>query len=284
VTLLLGRADDPSDRTDRLTLPAMLRIDVTTGFEHRVLAAAQQLVHEGLPALQDRGITLTGLTWKIMGEPRDIDHAELPGYLDTLAADPPLVRPPDSSGDLPAAARERDAALRRLDVLRREVRKRALRALLDDQLGADPQEAADILEPVLIRLGLGALPRAHQFAVVADLTMRVPADSADHAFATADAIMRVFVERCERTWRWQRSGCPLTGSPPAEGDHWLVPWRLEYTTSVRGHLDPAAATAAADAVLRAALATALGAAGHQLTVTATSRGFGIDPYANPRTD
>jgi hypothetical protein len=42
----------------------------------------------------------------------------------------------------------------------------------DDEIGADLWEAADILEPVLFRLRLGAMPRAHQFTV-ADLTVRV---------------------------------------------------------------------------------------------------------------
>ena len=172
----------------------------------------------------------------------------------------------------------------RLDVLRRRVRERVLRALRDEEIGTDLQEAADILEPVMIRLGLGALPRAHQVTVVADLAVRVAADSADHAFDAAYDVMKVFVDSSDRTWRWQRSGCTLTALPPSDGDQWLLPWRLEYTTPVRGHLAADEATAAAEAALRAALSTALGAAGHEVTVTATCRGFGVDLDGEPGTD
>jgi hypothetical protein len=248
-----------------------------------VLAAARQLVHDAQPALADSGITLTDLAWSTVGEPVDLDAAGLLDYVGT-PPEPPPVRLPERSTDLGTATRDRDTAIRLLDMLRRRVRARALRVVLDNEIGADLQEAADILEPILIRLGLGALPRAHQVTVTADLTLRVPADTADRAFATAYDVMHVFVERSDRAWRWQRSGCTRTASPPSDGGHWLVPWRLAYTTPVRGHLDPAAATAAAEAALRTALATTLGAAIPDVTVTATSHGFGIDPYANPRTD
>ena len=218
-----------------------------------------------------------------MGEPLDLDAAGLLAYVGT-PTEPPSVRLPEGSTDLGTATRDRDTATRLLDMLRRRVRARALRAVLDNEIGADLQEAADILEPILIRLGLGALPRAHQVTVTADPTLRVPADTADRAFATAYDVMRVLVERSDRAWRWQRSGCPRTASPPSDSGHWLVPWRLEYATPVRGHLDPADAIAAAEAALRSALATALGAVTHDVTVTATSHGLGIDPYADPRTD
>jgi hypothetical protein len=263
-------------------VPAILRIAVTTGDEEPVLPAVQQLVDEGVPALTATGITLTGLAWSVMGEPSDLDRADLLRHARTPADIPP-VRLPEASADLGAATHERDGATRRLDVLRRQVQERAIRALLDDEIGSDMQEAGDTLEPVLIRLGLGGLPRAHQVAVTVDLTLPGPADTADHALGTAYDLMRVFVKRSDRAWRWNRSGSTLAASPPRDDDHWLVPWQLEYTTAVRGHLDTVDATAAAEASVRAALSSAVGGAGHDVTVTATSRSFGIDPYANPST-
>jgi hypothetical protein len=263
-------------------MPAMLRVEVTTGDQDPVLVAAQHWIQEGLPALTGSGITLTDLAWTLLGEPRELDGADLLGYLDTPAEPPPI--PVRNNADLSTATRDRDAVVGRLDVLRRRVRGRVLRALRDDEIGADLREAADILEPVMIRLGLGALPCAHQVTVVADLRLRVSADSADHAVAAGYDVMRVFVDRSDRTWRWQRSGCTLTASSPSDGDQWVVPWRLEYRTPVRGHPAAEDATAAAEAALRAALSTALGAAGHEVTVTATCTSFGVDLDAEPSTD
>lgn len=113
-----------------------------------------------MPALTDAGITLTNLCWSAIGDPQDLDRADLLAYART-PADTPAVMLPESGADLSAATRARDVAAHRLDTLRRQVRARAIRAVRDDEIGSDVRVTGGMLDRILIRLGLGALPRAH---------------------------------------------------------------------------------------------------------------------------
>ncbi|MBM0240521.1 hypothetical protein JNW88_31770 [Micromonospora sp. ATA32] len=74
---------------------------------------------------------------------------------------------------LAAATAARDAAMQALNGLRRSIRARAIRALVDDEFGGIYQHAAQRVNQFLVDLRLDPLPRAHHVTVTADLTLPV---------------------------------------------------------------------------------------------------------------
>lgn len=266
-----------------VTAPVILQFPTTASYEQQAIPAAQTLLAEHRSALRDATITLTDLSWTVTTGPDDLDRARLLEHADQPALRPPLAAPASIAG-LAAARRARDEARHRLDWLERQIRERAIHAVLDDILADDFATGSQEIDRILQRLGLDGLPRAHQLAVTADLTLHVAADDADQAYRTVGSAMSTFVARFDTFGSWTRSGFTDGGAPRPGQGRWRIGWHLEYLTAVRGHLTTAGASAAAEQHLRSALAPLLHGGDQDLTITATLHSFGIDPNLNPDTD
>lgn len=272
----------PDPRQYRITVQVTVQTWVTATRDARAVGAAAAIVEGHLPALADAGISLTGLRWQGADGPDDVP-------LDDIGTD---VRPEAGAvqltdvDDLSDATAARDAAVQSLAALRRSVRVRAIRALVDDEIGSCYQRTAERVSQFLADLGLAGLPRAHHVTVVADVTLRLPAGTASKACdAARDTLRAATTDSPDETRPWTAYGWTVLEYATADQDGWRVPWRHEYEMWLRGHATSADATAAAEVLVRADLTRALTDVEHTLfAVTASVEGAGVDLYLDPDRD
>lgn len=284
VTPAANGNDQSGPQQYRITVQVTLQTWVTATREADAYEAARAIIEGHLPALADAGITVTGLTWQAADGPDDVPQ-------DDIDAD---ARPVDRAAqsteladDLTTATAARDAAVQTLADLRRSIRARAIRALIDDEFGGIYQHTAERVDRFLVDLGLDGLPRAHHVTVVADLTLPVGAGTAQEACDAARDLMRAATTSSspDETRPWTAYGWTTPEYATADQDGWRIPWRHEYEMRLRGHITSDDATAAAEALARADLTRALpGIDHHLITVTASVESVGIDLYLDPDRD
>ncbi|MEU1687887.1 hypothetical protein [Micromonospora sp. NPDC005707] len=272
----------PDPRRYRITVQVTVQTWVTTTREAQALGAAATIVESHLPALADAGISLTGLRWQGTDGPDDLP-------VDDIATEaPPVSGAVQLTGvdDLPAATAARDAAMQDLGALRRSIRARAIRALVDDEIGGCYQRTAERVSEFLVDLGLAGLPRAHHVTVVADVTLRLAAGTVPEACDAARDVMRtITTDSPDEARPWTAYGWAVPEHATVDQDGWRVPWRHEYDMWLRGHATSADATAAAEVLVRNDLTRALADVEHTpITLTANVEGAGVDLYLDPDRD
>ncbi|WP_143728155.1 hypothetical protein [Micromonospora cremea] len=274
--------DEPGPHRYRVTVQVTLQTWATATREADARDAARTTMDTHLQELADPSITLTRLTWQTADSP---DEAP-PDDIDTDAQ--PLVGAVNLTDvdRLTAATAARDAAVQALTGLRRSIRVRAIRALVDDEFGGIYQHAAQRVDQFLVDLGLDPLPRAHHVTVIADLTLPVGDGTARDACDAARHRMRtVTASSPDQARPWTAYGWTLPAHATVDQDGWRIPWQHEYEMWLRGHSTPADATTAAEALVRADLSRALVGINHHLvTVTATVESRGIDLHLHPDSD
>ncbi|MBQ1010302.1 hypothetical protein KBX53_04960 [Micromonospora sp. M51] len=235
-----------------------------------------------LRALAEAGITLSTPIWQCTDSPDEATPDPV-----GIDAQPVGGAVPQAHGDELAAARSaRDAAVQALAGLRRSIRARAIRALVDDEFGGVHQHAAQRVNQFLVDLGLDPLPQAHHIAVIADLTLPVGDGTARDAGDAARHRMRpVTTINPDEARPWTAYGWSIPENATVGPDGWRIHWRHEYEMWLRGHDTSADATTAAEALVRADLTRALAGTDQCLvTVTASVESQGIDFYLDPDSD
>ncbi|MEU5943470.1 hypothetical protein ABZ807_30890 [Micromonospora sp. NPDC047548] len=282
VTPAPNGTDRPGPQQCRITVQVTLHTWVTATREADAYDAARTMVEGHLPALAAAGITLTGLTWQAADSSDDVPVDDVDTAMPPVAG----VMQLSDADDLAAATVARDAAIKSLAGLRRSIRARAIRALVDDEIGGSYQRTAERVDRFLVDLGLDRLPRAHHVTVVAELTLPVGAGTARDACDAARNMMRAATSSGpDETRPWTAYGWTIPEYATVDQDCWRIPWRHEYEMWRRGHATSADATATAEALVRADLARALPGIDHRLiTVTATVETAGIDLYLDPDRD
>ncbi|MGC3862325.1 hypothetical protein ACPSM1_19305 [Micromonospora chersina] len=272
----------PDPRRYRITVQVTVQTWVTATREAQALRAAAAIVESHLPALADAGITLTGLRWQGTDGPDDLPVEDIATEARPEAGTVQLT----DADDLPAATAARDAAVQALAALRRSIRARAIRALVDDEIGGCYQRTAERVSQFLVDLGLASLPRAHHVTVVADVTLRLAAGTASEACdAARDRMRAATTDSPDQARPWTAYGWTIPEYATVDQDGWRVPWRHEYDMWLRGHATSADATAAAEVLVRADLTRALADVEQtSITLTATVEGAGIDLYLDPDRD
>ncbi|MER5337979.1 hypothetical protein [Micromonospora sp. NPDC002717] len=284
VTPVPNGNDQPGPQRYRITVQVTLQTWVTATWEADAYEAARAIVEGHLPALADAGISLTGLTWQAANGPDDIPQDDIDADTRTVNRAAQLTELAD---DITAATAARDAAVQILADLRRSIRARAIRALIDDEFGGIYQHTAERVDRFLADLGLDRLPRAHHVTVVADLTLPVSVDTAREACDAARDVMRAATTSGspDETRPWTAYGWTTPEYATGDQDGWRIPWRHEYEMRLRGHSTSDDAAAAAEALARADLTRALPGIDHALiTVTASVESVGIDLYLDPDRD
>jgi len=275
---LIPDADDyPEAHPYRITVQVTLRTTVTVTSQAAAINRAQTMVTSRLPELVAADITLIGLTWEVYDGPADLLQDA-----DTDARDT-TVRRSDGGDDLAAATAARDAATEALADLRRKIRRRAIHALVDDEIGGDYQDTAERVEQFLRGLGLAGLPRAHHVRATVDL--RVRAATREQAYRAVGDIGQTITVSPDEPKPWTAYGWPSADSRLLEDGRWQMSCQCEYEMWLRGHATPADASLAAEASVRADLTKALAGVDHDpAAVTATCESFGIDVDLDPNTD
>ncbi|MET7808566.1 hypothetical protein [Micromonospora chersina] len=272
----------PDPRRYHIAVQVTVQTWVTATREAQALRAAAAIVESHLPALADAGLALTGLRWQGAHGPDDVplDDIGTNGWPEAGA-----VQLTDAD-DLPAATAARDAAMQDLAALRRTIRTRAIRALVDDEIGGCYQRTAERVNQFLADLGLAGLPRAHHVTVVADVTLRLLAGTASEACdAARDTMRTATTDSPDQARPWTAYGWTIPEHATVDQDGWRVPWRHEYDMWLRGHATSADATATAEGLVHADLTRALADVDHtSITLTATVEGAGIDLYLDPDRD
>ncbi|MGC5332831.1 hypothetical protein [Micromonospora sp. DT62] len=281
VTPVPSESDQPGPQQYRITVQVRLQTWATATRETDAHETARAIVESRLPALADADITVTGLTWQAPGGLDDVPR----GDVDARPADGPAEWT-GLADDLHTATATRDAAVQALADLRRSIRTRAIRALIDDEFGGIYQHMAERVEGFLVDLGLDRLPRAHQVTVTADLTLPAgPGTVQDACDAARDVIRAATSGSPDETRPWTAYGWALPEYATVDQDGWRMPCRYEYEMRLRGHATADEATATAEALVRAAMARALPDFDHHLiTVTASVESVGVDLYLNPDLD
>lgn len=273
--------DQPGPQEYRITAQVTLHTWVTATREADAYEAARAILEGHLRVLADAGITVTGLTWQTAHGPDDVPHDDVDA--DTRSVDG-AAQLTDLAGDLTAATAARDAAVQALADLRRRIRARAIRALIDDEIGGIYQHTAERIDRFLVDLGLDGLPRAHHVTVVADLTLLAGAGTVREACDAARDVMRAATTSSpDETRPWTAYGWTTPEYATCDHDGWRIPWRHEYEMQLRGHATSDDATAAAEALARADLTRALPGI-DLVTVTAAVENVGIDLYLDPERD
>ncbi|MFF0371954.1 hypothetical protein [Micromonospora sp. NPDC005087] len=274
--------DEPGPHRYRITVQFTLHTWATATRQAEARDAARTTMDHQLQALAEAGITLTRLTWQTADSPDeappddiDTDARHLVGAVNLTDVD-----------RLTAATAARDAAVQALTGLRRSIRARAIRALVDDEFGGIYQHAAQRVDQFLVDLGLDPLPQAHHITVVADLTLPVGDGTARDACDAARHTMRtVTTSSPDQARPWTAYGWTIPEYATVDQDGWRIPWQHEYEMWLRGHATPADASTAAEALVRADLTRALAGIDHHLvTVTATVESLGIDLHLDPDSD
>ncbi|GAB3864254.1 hypothetical protein GCM10029963_74370 [Micromonospora andamanensis] len=261
----------------RLTVRVDLQTWATATRAVDAQVAAQAAVQRQLPVLAAAGIMLTGLTWHAVDSADD-------GATDTGSG--ARTAGDQLDDDLAAAIAARDGAFDALASLRRRIRSRAIRALVDDEFGGSSHHVAPRVDGFLTGLGLDALPRAHHVIAVADLVLLVAADTAEQACeAVRDTMRVVTTDGSDETRSWCAYGWTDREHASVDRGRWRVPWRHEYEIRLRDQATSADAAAAAELRVEADLTRALTGVDHQLiTVTATVETAGIDLCLDPDRD
>ncbi|MBQ0906773.1 hypothetical protein [Micromonospora sp. U21] len=274
--------DEPGPQRYCITVQVMLQTWATAAREADARDAARTTMDTHLRALAQAGITLTRLTWPTADSP---DEAS-PDDIDTDAR--PLAGAVNLTDvdRLAAATAARDTAVKALTDLRRSIRARAIRALVDDEFGGIYQHAAQRVNQFLVDLGFDPLPQAHQVTVIADLTLPVGDGTARDACDAARHRMRaVTTSNPDEARPWTAYGWTIPENATVDQDGWRMPWQHEYEMWLRGHDTPADATTTAEALVRADLTRALAGIDHHLvTVSASVESHGTDFHLDPDTD
>ncbi|WP_328853254.1 hypothetical protein OG994_12025 [Micromonospora globbae] len=267
----------------RITVQATLRTWVTAARQADAYAAARAIVEGHRSALADAGITLTRLTWQAADAADTVPQDAVDAGAQPEAGVAPLVELAD---DLTAATAARDAAVQALTDLRRRIRSRAIRALVDDEIGGVYQHTARRVDRFLVDLGLDGLPRAHHVTVVADLMLPVTGETAgDACDAARDVMGAATTSSPDETRPWTAYGGTIPEYATRGQGGWRIPWRHEYDMWLRGHATSDDATAAARVLAGADLTRALAGLGDVLiTVAATAADAEIDLYLDPDRD
>ncbi|MGW5672037.1 hypothetical protein [Micromonospora sp. NPDC003776] len=281
VTAVTCGNEQPGPQPYRITARVTLQTWATATRKAEAQQTARTIVKGHLPVLAGAGISLTGLTWQTADHPEEVSLADI----DTETP-PVTAAPPADADDLPAARAARDAAVHALADLRRNIRTRAIRALVDDEIGGVYQHTAQRVDRFLAGLGLDRLPRAHHVTVVADLMLLVAAATDRQACEAARDTMRPATTSWPAAARpWTAYGWTDPGEATPDGDRFRVAWRHEYEMWLRGHTSAATATTAAEALARVDLHRALAGVDHRLvTVSVTVEGVGVDLYLDPDND
>jgi hypothetical protein len=274
--------DQPDPQRYRITVQVSVQTWVTATREAEALGAARAIAEGHLPALAAAGITLTGLKWQGAEDPDDVPLDDIDTEVRPVASTVQL----NDGDDLATATAARDAAVQALAALRRSIRARAIRALVDDEIGGCYQRSAERVSQFLLDLGLAGVPRAHHVMVVADVTLPIPAATALAASdAAGDTMRAVTTDSPDEARPWTAYGWTSPEYATFDQDGWRVPWRHEYEMWLRGHATSADATAAAEDLVRGDLARALADVEHTLVaVTGSGEGVGIDLYLDPDRD
>ncbi|SCG58282.1 hypothetical protein GA0070609_3434 [Micromonospora echinaurantiaca] len=274
-------SDQPGPQEYRITAQVTLHTWVTATREAAAYEAARAILEGHLRVLADAGFTVTGLAWQAAHGPDDVPHDDIDTDAGTVDGAAQL---PELAGDLTAAIAARDAAVQALNELRRSIRARAIRALIDDEIGGIYQHTAERIDRFLVDLGLHGLPRAHHVTVVADLMLPVGAGTAREACDAARDVMRAATTSGPvETRPWTAYGWTIPEYATCDQDGWRIPWRHEYEMQLRGHATSGDATAAAEALACADLTRALPGI-DLVTVTASVETVGIDLYLDPDRD
>ncbi|MEV7628813.1 hypothetical protein [Actinoplanes sp. NPDC089786] len=276
VILIPGGDDYPEADPYRITVQVGLRVTVTATSQAAAITSAEAMVNARLPELADAGVTLTGLTWHVEDGPEDLIHAADP------EPQPATVRPAAAGDDLAAATAARDAAIEAFADLRRQIRHRAVTALVTEEIGGEYEQTAERVERFLLDLGFDRLPRAYFVAVTVEVTLRVRAANAQEAYGWVCRLM----EPTSAAGAWR--GWTAHGSGTAdvcEADGWRrVIWRHVYELSLRLPSDRAAAAAAGEALIQAEVVRTLAGIDCLMVVTGEVEGYGIDQRLDPDTD
>lgn len=282
VAPMANSSNQPGPPSYRITVQVTIQTWVTATREADAHEAARQIMQGHLLVLADAGITVTGLTWQVTDSPDDVPADDV---TDTSPA-PAAMRVTGLADDLSAATAARDGAMQRLTDLKRSIRVRAIRALIDEEIGGVYQHTAERVDGFLTDLGLDPLPRAHHLTVAAELILTIAAGTAREACDTARDLMHTATTSTpdeSRPWTAYGWADPEHATP--EQDGWRIPWRHEYEMWLRHHSSPDDATTAAEALAREDLNRVLaGVDHHQITVAATVEAFGIDLYLDPDRD
>ncbi|WDQ02236.1 hypothetical protein PVK74_10660 [Micromonospora chalcea] len=283
VTPMPNESDQPGPQRYRITVQVTLQTWVTATRQADAYEAARVIVESHLPGLADAGITLTGLTWRAANGADAVPLDDIDAGARAVAGAAQLT---EFADDLTAATAVRDAAVQAFADLRRSIRARAVRGLVDDEIGGIYQQTAERVDRFLVDLGLDRLPRAHHVTVVADLTLPVGTGTARDACDAAREVMRAATTSSPDEMRpWTAYGWTIPEYAMCDEDGWRIPWRHEYDMRLRGHATSDDATAAAEALARADLARALAGIDYALvTVTASAEAVGIDIYLDPDRD
>ncbi|WP_328383574.1 hypothetical protein OHQ88_13910 [Micromonospora zamorensis] len=273
---------EPGPRRYCITVQVTLQTWATAVREADAHDAARTTMDAHLRALAPAGITLTRLTWQTADGP---DEAP-PDDIDTDAR--PLVGAvnlTDVDG-LTAATAARDTAVKAFTDLRRSIRARAIRALVDDEFGGIYQRAAQRVNQFLVDLGLDPLPHAHHVTVIADLTLPVGDGTARDACDEArDRMRAVTTSSPDKARPWTAYGWTIPENATVDQDGWRMPWQHEYEMWLRGHATPADATTAAETIVRGDLTRALAGIDHNLVrVSVSVESHGIDFHLDPDSD
>jgi hypothetical protein len=276
VALIPGEDDHPEAHPYWITVRVALRVPVTATSKAAAITSAEAMVNARQPELADADVTLTGLTWHVYDGPDDLIHAPDP------EPQPATVRPAAAGGDLAAATAARDAATEALADLRRQIRHRAITALVTEEIGGEYEQTAERVERFLLDLGFDRLPRAYFVAVTVEVTLRVRAANAQQTYGLVHRLM----EPTSAAGEWR--GWTAYGSGTAdvrEADGWRrVTWRHVYELSLRGPSDRAAAVAAGEALVRAEVVRALAEVDCLMVITGEVEGHNIDQRLDPDVD
>ncbi|GLZ60959.1 hypothetical protein [Micromonospora sp. NBRC 107095] len=265
-----------------ITVQVMLHTWATAVREAEACEIARTTMDTHLRSLAEAGITLSTPIWQCTDSPDEATPDPV-----GIDAQPAGGAVPLADGDeLAAATAARDAAVQALAGLRRSIRARAIRALVDDEFGGVHQHAAQRVNQFLVDLGLDPLPHAHHITVIADLTLPVGDGTARDAGDAARHRMRAATTINPDAARpWTSYGWSIPENATVGPDGWRIHWRHEYEMWLRGHDTSADATTAAEALVRADLTRALAGTDHYLvTVTARVESQGIDFYLDPDSD
>ncbi|MEV0429665.1 hypothetical protein [Micromonospora sp. NPDC050495] len=274
--------DQPGLRRYRITVQVTIQTWVTATSEADAYKAGRAIVGRHLSALADAGIVITALTWQAADGPSDVPANEIDNA-------PPASGSAQVTGltaDLTAATAARDAAVQRLTDLKRSIRARAIRALVDEEIGGIYQHTAERVDRFLADLGLDQLPRAHHLTVAAELTLRLAAGTTREACDTARGLMQAATTSSPDESRpWTAYGWAVPEYVTADEHGWRITWQHEYEMWLRGRSTAHEATAAAEAFARADLDRVLADIDHHvITVAASVEALGIDLYLDPDRD
>ncbi|RAO00754.1 hypothetical protein [Micromonospora noduli] len=274
--------DAPGPQRYTITVQVMLQTWATAVREADAREIARTTTDTHLRALAEAGITLTTPIWQRTDNPDEATPDPIGTHAQPAAGAVQLT----DADELAAATAARDAAVQALAGLRRSIRARAIRALVDDEFGGVHQHAAQRVNQFLVDLGLDPLPQAHHITVTADLTLPVGDGTAQDAGDAARHRMRAATTiNPDEARPWTSYGWSIPENATADQDGWRILWRHEYEMWLRGHDTPADATTAAEALVGADLTRALAGTDHCLvTVTASVESQGIDFHLDPDSD